>query len=338
MRRREVFGWAVMGTAWTFWVNPRAAKAAGWADRLFSESAHDFGPVPRGAKVRHNFVLTNRTGEAITIVNVHASCGCTTGRALASLVPPGQSAVVEAEMDTRNFVGRKSTVLYVSVVTAGGRAGEAGLGVSSMILSDIVLNPGAIDFGTVARGQTPSQLVQIDRVGLPDWRVSRIVSNCKAIDAILQETARSGAAVGYRLTVTLRADAPAGTFRDEIRLVSNDRESPSFPIQLGGTVRSDLTASPAVLSLGRTASSGSLQGRYLVRASKPFMVKGVEGSGDGFKIEADDATAKAVHILTVTYKPEDGTTRGDLRRSFQVATDLPGEPPLTLTAMLHADP
>ena len=59
-------------------------------------------------------------------------------------------------MDTRNFVGPKSTILYVTLITASGREAEVGLGVTSHILSDIVLNPGAIDFGTVMRGQSPT--------------------------------------------------------------------------------------------------------------------------------------------------------------------------------------
>src|SRR5258708_2798997 len=126
---------------------PAAVRAAGWADGLFSEYSQELGLVARGAKVRHAFVLTNRLAEPITILNLRASCGCTSGRASASTVAPGQSAVVEAEMDTRNFVGKKVTSLYVTVVTASGREAEVRLSVSSLILADIVLNPGTIDFG-----------------------------------------------------------------------------------------------------------------------------------------------------------------------------------------------
>jgi hypothetical protein len=43
-------------------------------------------------------------------------------------------------------------------------------------------------------------------------------------------------------------------------------------------------------------------------------------------------------MLTIAYKPDEGTTRGDLRRVFRVSTDLPGEPPLDLTATLHVAP
>src|SRR5438270_1058757 len=151
-----------MGAGW--------ARGATWTDGLFPQDRHDFGAVPRGVKVKHEFVLVNRLAEPITIVNLRASCGCTTGRANASIVSPGQTAVIEAQMDTRNFVGPKSTVLYVALATPSGREAETGLGVSAQILSDIVLNPGSVDFGTVLRGQSPTRVLTIDRINAEGWR------------------------------------------------------------------------------------------------------------------------------------------------------------------------
>ncbi len=303
-----------------------------------SEQGHDFGPVPRGVKVHHSFVLTNRLGEAITIADVRASCGCTTGRASASLVPPGGSATIEAEMDTRNFVGKKATTLFVTIFNSSGRETEVRLGVSSTILSDIVLNPGSIDFGSLTRGQTPTQILTIDRVGLSTWQISRMTSSCRAIDATLTETSRNGQSVGYQLKVSIRPDASPGSYRDAIHLVTNDTESPIVPIQVTAVIRGDLSASPTILAMGAAASTGEVQGRFLVRASRPFVVRSIEGEGDGFKAQADDAQPKTVHLVTVTYRPEEGKSRGDLRRVFRLETDLAGEPPLELTATVQVSP
>jgi len=319
-----------MGTGWV--------RAAAWTDALFPENRHDFGPVPRGAKVKHDFHLVNRLAEPITILNLRPSCGCTSGRASASVVGPGQTAVIEAQMDTRNFVGLKSTVLYVVLMTASGREAEAGLGVSAQILSDIVLNPGSIDFGTVLHGQSPTQVLTIDRINGAGWRFQRMVSASRALDGQLVETGRKGGAVSYSLTVSLKPDAPAGPLRDEIRLLSNDPETPSIPILVTARIRGDLTAAPSVLALGQVSSSAGAQGRFIIRGSRPFAIQSIEGEGDGFSTTATPGARQAVHVVTVAYKPEDGTTRGDIRRVFRVHTDLPGEPPLDLTATLHVDP
>src|SRR3954447_2684966 len=104
-------GTALLGGVVWLAVTVGSAGAANWAEGLFAEKAHDFGPVPRGGKFRHDFLLTNRLAEPLTVLNVRASCGCTTGRARASMLAPGEATVIEAEIDTRNFVGPKSTVL-----------------------------------------------------------------------------------------------------------------------------------------------------------------------------------------------------------------------------------
>lgn len=313
------------------------AQGQNWPDSLFAERSHDFGAVPRGGIVRHPFVLTNRLNVPISILNLRVSCGCTSGTASATLVQPGQAAVVEAQMDTRNFVGRKSTTLFVSVM-AGNAQAEIALGVSSLILSDVVLNPGSIDFGTVARGQAPALLIAIDRVGRPDWKVVKLISGSKVLNASLQETQRTGANVGYQLNVSLKGDAPAGIVRDEIRLITNDPEAPGIPVLVNAQIRGDLAATPSLLALGNASSSAALQGRYIVRASKPFAISRVEGLGDGFKLGANDSTRKPLHTITLTYTPSEGQTRGDLHKTFRIVTDLPGEAPLEVQATVHVEP
>ncbi len=324
--------WLVLG------LGAARSLADAWTDALFPERSHDFGMVPRGVKVKHDFLLVNRLSEPITILNLRPSCGCTSGKAHASTVAPGESTVIEAEMDTRNFVGPKATVLFVNLITASGRESEARLAVSSFILSDIVLNPGAVDFGTVKRGQAATQVLTIDRINRPDWKFTRMVSATRSLSAQLVETSRKDAAVSYALTVSVKPDAPAGLLRDELRLISNDPETPSIPIMVTGVIRGDLTAAPSVLSLGQVHSSAGAHGRFVVRASRPFAIRAIEGAGNGFVTSAPDGTRQAAHVVTVAYKPEEGTTTGDIRRVFRVHTDLPDEPALDLTATLHVVP
>ncbi len=310
-----------------------ADRPGAWAESLFAERQHDFGPVPRGAKVRHPFVITNNTSGPISILNLRVSCGCTSGKASVSVVPPGGTGVVEAEMDTRNFVGNKATTLFVTLHN-GAEEVEVGLGVRSNILSDIVLNPGGIDFGTIARGQSPTLSLTIDRLGQPEWRVVKMVSASKVLGATLVETQRANGMVSYRLEVSIKPGAPAGTVRDEIQLITNDPESRSFPVLVTAEVRGDLTASPSVLALGAANSSEPVQGRFIVRASKPFKVVKIEGEGEGYTASADDGAAKPIHVVTVAYRA-DAAKPAAPARTFRIVTDLAGEPPAVVTVTLQ---
>ena len=313
--------------------------ASDWASSLFVERFHDFGPVPRGAKVKHDFTLTNHLAEPIRILDLRTSCGCTSGKASASVVQPGESAVVEATMDTRNFLGIKSTVLTVMLITASGREAEVRLGVVSNILADIVLNPGSVDFGAVRKGDTPTRELTIDRIQGQGWRFERMVSASQAITAQLVETRRDpNGLVSYTLRVGLKPDAPAGPLRDEIRLISNDPETPSIPIPITAWIRGELVAAPSILALGQVTSAAGKQGKFVIRGSRPFRVTAVEGTGDGFSVVMSESAAKPVHVLTMIYRPETGSSRGDLRKVFRVHTDLVGEPPIDLVVTARAAP
>src|SRR4051795_8468940 len=54
-----------------------AAPAATWAEGLFEELSHDFGPTPRGPVLIHHYRLTNNTQSTVHVSNVRVSCGCT---------------------------------------------------------------------------------------------------------------------------------------------------------------------------------------------------------------------------------------------------------------------
>ena len=316
------------------------AQTGNWAEAMFSELGHGFGPVPRGAVVRHDFVMTNKYGETLTILDVRASCGCTSGKASATTVAPGQTVSIEAQMDTRNFVGRKATKLTVTILTASGKSAEVQLAVVSDILPDIVLNPGTIDFGSIAKGQTPSQSMTIERVGMPEWRFQKMTASPKLlseVDARLDEIERSPSRVAYRLTVSLKPGVASGYLRDEIRILTNDPSSPTVPVLVTSQIQGTITATPSLLAMGR-ASNGRASGRYLIRGAKPFTIKGIEGNGDGFKLTVDDDKSKSVHVLTLSYDRKEGTMLGDLRRGFRVMTDQADEAPVELSATLRVDP
>jgi hypothetical protein len=313
-----------------------------WARALFQDAGHDFGPVPRGAQLRHEFVLTNTTNETLTVADVRASCGCTTGRVLTPTIEPGQAGTIEALMDTRNFVGVKATSLIITLITSSGRQAEVQLGVRSNILSDIVLNPGWLDFGVLPQGQSSRLDMTIECYGAPSWKIVRLMASRKlseTIDATITESYRDSNGVGYFLSVLVKPDAPIGAVREEIRIATNDSETPIVTVLMSAEVRGALSAAPRLLSLGQVAvGTERVQGRFLIRGARPFAIRAIEGAGDGFELPEPDGAVKPLHAVTVTFHPGRSPARGEIRRSFRVVTDLPGEPPLPLHATVKVMP
>ncbi len=58
------------------------------------ETEYDFGKIPQGKPVTHEFVITNTGIKPITLDNVVASCGCTTPEWSKEPINPGASSKI----------------------------------------------------------------------------------------------------------------------------------------------------------------------------------------------------------------------------------------------------
>lgn len=79
----------------------------------FAEDSHDFGIVKEGKKVTHEYVFTN-TGEApLIVLQVTASCGCTTPEYSRKPVAPGEKGRIQVVFDSEGQVGRQHKIITV---------------------------------------------------------------------------------------------------------------------------------------------------------------------------------------------------------------------------------
>ncbi len=84
----------------------------------FSETSFDFGKINEAdGPVTHEFTFVNNTIEPIQILNVKASCGCTTPAWTREPVAPGESGMVQAQYNPKNRPGvfNKSLTLTTSL-------------------------------------------------------------------------------------------------------------------------------------------------------------------------------------------------------------------------------
>jgi hypothetical protein len=58
--------------------NPTNVAGINEETLVFKETEYDFGKIPQGKPVTHNFDLQNNGKDSLKISNVQASCGCTT--------------------------------------------------------------------------------------------------------------------------------------------------------------------------------------------------------------------------------------------------------------------
>ncbi len=293
-----------------------------WANKLFPEgTTHNFGNVPRGAVLPYKFKMTNIYAVPLQIINTRASCGCVTIKPSADVIQPKESATIEISMDARRFTGPKTVDIFITVGPQF--TSTATLHVSANSRADVVFNPGAANFGVVASGQSPTLLIDIEYAGALDWKVTGIADHQFPLTTKVEELYRQPGPivkVGYRLNVTVKADAPPGTHRCELLVQTNDPASPSLPVLAEFTVQAPLSVAPSPLTLGSLKVGEEVSRRVVVRGSKPFRILSIEGQDDGLSVEFPGQPA-LVHVVTVKWVP---MQVGDLKRDLKFQTDLDG--------------
>jgi len=300
-----------------------SASGQGWAEKMIKgDLTHDFGTHPRGGVLTHSFTITNIYAVRMEILSLKSGCGCVTAEAKKRVLEPRESTAIEVRMDTRRFTGPKTVGVRVTVGPEFVSSAE--LRVTGNCRTDIVFNPGQVNFGTITRGQAPAQVVDVEYVGPLAWQVEEVIAKDMPFTAEVKELYRRPGGVGYRLTVTAKADSSSGTHKHTIFLKNNDPASPMVPLLVEATFQAAVSVTPEILSLGDIKADSPLIRRVVVRGNRPFQVTGVEGTGAGIELGAPLATTdEAVQVLTFKCQP---TAVGPFRMELKIKTTLQTDP------------
>jgi hypothetical protein len=215
-------------------------------------------------------------------------------------------------------LGAKSATLTVTIDEP--YYAEVQLTVGGYIRSDVVLEPGIVDFGAVDAGLAARTALHVAYAGRDDWQIVDVRSSNRHYEVELEETYRGGGRVNYNMVVRLKPDAPVGYIRDPLLIVSNDSGSKEVSLPVEGQVVSPMTVSPASLFLGVLKPGESVKKRLVVRGKKPFKIVDVKCEDGSFTFEKPSEEAKSLHFLPLEFKA--GEKAGNVVEKIEIETDL----------------
>lgn len=298
-----------------------AASAQDWAVKMFNGTTHDFGTVAKGSLAEYRFVIKNIYEEDAHIQSVSSSCGCTTPKITKADLKTFEAGEIVAVLNTKTFTGHKSATL--KVVFDKPFHAEVNLNITAFIRSDVVTQPGIIDFGSVDQGAPSEQKLHVAYAGRDDWKLLDVKTADPWYEVEMKETARGGGRVSYDLLVRLTGDAPAGYLHDQLILVTNDAKAREIPVDLQGRVASEITISPEKLFLGVVNPGQQVKKNLVVRGKRPFKITSIE-CPECFQIQ-HSPDAKAVHLIPVVFTA--GQTEGQIAQKISIKTDQNGTSP-----------
>ena len=288
-----------------------------WAHQMFQSTLHDFGALSRNAKAEHAFTFENKFEENVHIASVRSSCGCTKPVVDNPIVRPGEHGSIVAQFNTRSFIGHKSAM--ITVVFDQPYYAEVQLTVTGQIRSDIVTDPGEVQFGEVPIGKQLSKTIKISYAGRPDWKIVDVRGQSNHLEVRLNQEPGKGATVAYSMTVKLKETAPAGEMQEEIVVITNDKQNEKFSLPVLANIRPPVSVSPAVVALGSVAPNSVAKDRLIVRSEKPFSI--TEISCDDKRIQFQiPAGERPIHIVPLTFTSD--AQVGEIRQPIVVKTSL----------------
>jgi hypothetical protein len=311
---------------------PAQDQPTTWAAKLLKDDkgvipkGHDFGTVPKGAVLNHRFPITNIYAVPL-MVSCDVSCNCVAITPRQQVLQKNETGYIDVAMDTMRFNGQKQVTVTVKVQHYDQRPqfwSDTTLLIQGFCRGDVTLEPAQAVFGAVPIGQAVAREVHIRYQGNhPRWEITGPAADQTApFDVRHQEMYRNpNRQVGYKVTLTLRADAPPGSHKGDLKLATNDPNNPTIEVPYDVNVQAPLTVLPSdTIRLGAVKVGEVQERKVYVKAGQAFHIVGVDGQGDGVTTEARK-DGVPTQILTIKVQP---TQPGLVQKTLTIKTDLGG--------------
>lgn len=79
----------------------------------FEETAHDFGKISEGEKVKHTFYFTNTGKSPLYIHSAEGSCGCTVPVWTKEPIQPGEEGQIEVSFNSEKRNGHQEKAVTI---------------------------------------------------------------------------------------------------------------------------------------------------------------------------------------------------------------------------------
>jgi hypothetical protein len=291
---------------------------------------HDFGTVPPGEKLEHDFALRNGGSSELTITQVQSSCGCTVASFDRTIAPGGEGRI-HTELDTTDLRG--ALAKHVEVYTNDPSTPIVRLTLKALVQPHIDVVPGHARY-LVVRHEAPSLVAQtVWANDLADFRLLAAESPYPFLRVDFREAAEAerlpeGKGRQWHVELTLMPDAEAGPLGDFVVLETNHPQAPTVRVPVGGMVRPVLAVVPPVADFGKVNLASPKRARLEIRnfASEAISLTGVDSGLPSIEARIESIEEGRRYQLLVTLQPS--LPKGDFSSILRVHTSSPKLPTL----------
>jgi hypothetical protein len=311
---------------------------------LFSQNAtlievsppvHHMGSVPDNQPVHCVFILTNRSQEVMKIVKVNTPCVCTVATPNPSELEPGRETRVEIILNPKNRFGFLRW--EIGVVTNLSEAAIL-LPFDVTIYKDGFISQEAVYFGEIRRGVAVEKKIWVSPRLAPDFHVNKVycevpdLPECFAVswEAVVYDGFYPAPRRAYCINVAPRKDIPFGRIEGKLYILTDAPGYEKIELPVAVVVSGEIGLSRDYLAFGLVAHKRAVTKSIMVynREGKSFKMQSANVNLPFAHTEIKNIIPDQYYEVSVTVRPDRGTSAGEFRGKLTIATSSEDQPTL----------
>jgi len=306
------------------------------------EPAYDWGTALQGEVIKHSFVIQNKGGSALRIVNVKPSCGCTTVGKPTEPIEPGKTDVVTLQIDTKKFTG---AVNKTASVRSNASTTQVKLTMKGSVDPFFEVDPKAPKVHIVRGGTSEPLKVKLRKKTEAEFTIKGITTESKVLTANLVEVEK-----GKLYEVELQANSSDDDRKYYYENVQVDVEANGkdfkIPIRVSVAVKNRIDVQPRTsVYFGRkdtqklakpdaTPLTKILEVQSLGGPEHTFKVTNVSNKNPTFETKLETVEDGRHYRLTVSMSELPTATKArTIRDTILIETDDPTVKELKISAL-----
>ena len=270
---------------------PRLPPAAvGWRSTRKSSTSARWTSSEKGT---HEFTITNRGDQALTLNPGSTSCSCTVSEIKDDELAPGQSTKVLVTWQSKGHIGPFQQ--SVTVITSDPLRPEVTLTIKGEYTRPVYADPDELTFGQIAGTEPvtrearifcnlPNQQIKIQGHQLSDPSLEKFFQVDYVPLSADELRKQKGVTSGVLVRVTVKPGLPLGRFQQRILLSTNLTDDPEVDLPLFGAVGEVSLVGPGWSSETGVLDIGAVDGRSVTQRKLIVLARGPNAKEMKFKV------------------------------------------------------
>jgi len=292
-------------------LTPAVAVAADGPKMVVPEKVRDMGTVAQGEKVHVEFKLVNEGDEPLIVKAVRPTCGCTVAD-FDREIPAGQTGLVKATLETRDFSGPISKSILI--MTNDPRDPTVTVVIKTVVHPFVEVLPRAlVRFNAVQHEPMNQKVVVVSGDDDQNFEVTGVKSSVPFLIATVRPLGADEMLAGksskqFEIALSMKEDAPVGPVNAVLEVQTNHPKAKTVPVKVFGVVRALLHVTPSQVQFGSVEAKRQ-PGRNLIVVNNrtggvKVAITGASVNDAAFATEVVTIEEGRRYQVTMTVKPD----------------------------------